>query len=285
MSEEQQIEQTPEERAAAKAAEYKEQFAKSTTDGDVTEPVVRSGAEETAEVPAKPEGVPDKFYNAETGEIDYEAWGKAHHELESKFHKKPEDADSDAEGADEQTEEPAGIMERESVKAAREAFAKDGELTEDHYKAIEAETGFSKEDVDAWIEGQRTRAEAPFRAAYEAAGGEENYEAMAEWMRANLSEAEIEAYNVQVRTNDLSVIGAAVKSMNSRFMAEANIEGDRVGGGSGSAGSNVFGSRAEMAEAINALNERGQRKYDVDAAYRASVIKKIGATRKAGIAL
>lgn len=283
MSEEQQ--QTPEARAAAKAAEYREKFASSTTDGDATEPVVRSGAEVTNEVPSKPEGVPDKFYNAETGEVDYAAWGKAHHELESKFHQKPEDADSDAEGADEQTEEPAGILERESVKAAREQFAKEGELTEENYKAIEAETGFTKEDVDAWIEGQRVRASRPFAAAYEASGGEEAYEAMADWMRSNLDEDELEAYNVQMRTNDPRIIKAAVKSMNARFMAEANIEGESVGGSAISSGSNVFNSRAEMAAAINATNERGQRKYDVDSAYRASVIKKIGATRKAGIAL
>lgn len=88
-----------------------------------------------------------------------------------------------------------------------------------------------------------------------------------------------------MRTNDPRIIKAAVKSMNARFMAEANIEGEPVGGGAISSGSNVFNSRAEMAAAINATNERGQRKYDVDSAYRASVIKKIGATRKAGIAL
>ena len=278
MSEEQQ--QTPEERAAAKAAEYKEKFASSTTDGDTRDPISRT---EAPEVPAKPEGVPDKFYNAETGEVDYVSWGKAHHELESKFHKKPEDADSDAEGADEQTEEPAGILERESVKAAREQFAKEGELTEENYKAIEAETGFTKEDVDAWIEGQRIRASRPFAAAYEASGGEENYEAMAEWMRAQLDEDELEAYNVQMRTNDPRIIKAAVKAMNARFTAEANIEGEPVGGSAVTGGSNVFNSRAEMAAAINALNERGQRKYDVDSAYRTSVIKKIGNTRRAGI--
>lgn len=39
-------------------------------------------AAETAEVPAKPEGVPAKFYNKETGEVDYASLTKSYNELE-----------------------------------------------------------------------------------------------------------------------------------------------------------------------------------------------------------
>lgn len=47
--------------------------------GDETEVVEEA---ETAEVPTKPEGVPAKFYNKETGEVDYASLTKSYNELE-----------------------------------------------------------------------------------------------------------------------------------------------------------------------------------------------------------
>jgi len=34
------------------------------------------GIKDTVEVAAKPEGIPDKFYDAETGKVDYDAMAK-----------------------------------------------------------------------------------------------------------------------------------------------------------------------------------------------------------------
>lgn len=282
MSEEAQA--SREEAAVAKAAEYRAKFEDSATDGDVVDPISRDGTdpEATPEVPPKPEGVPDKFYDAATGEIDYASWGKAHHELESKFHSKGDDKAETAEEGEEAgaTDAPVGLFESEPVKNAREYFQENQELTDDHYSELES-MGLDRDTVDAYIEGQKVRAAVPFAAAYEAAGGEEGYEEMAEWMRENLDEDSIEAYNVQMRTNDPRIIKAAVKQMAAQYKAQANIEGSPVGGGAG-VGEGIFKDKSEMAAAINALDERGKRRYDNDARYREQVIRKIGASRRAG---
>ncbi len=108
---------------------------------------------------------------------------------------------------------------------------------------------------------------------------------MAEWMRESLDDEDIDAYNIQMQTNDPRIIKAAVKAMNARFRSEANIEGEGVGGTGGAGSSNRFESRKEMADAINAVGSDGKRRYDTDPAYRQEVIRKIGNSRRAGIAL
>lgn len=282
--------QTPEEVAVAKAQEYRAKFESTSDSTNAPDPVART-EDEVAEKPARPEGIPEKFWDAEAGAVNVDALLKSQQDLEARFRSDAAGSEKtdDAQAAEDAAEAgavdaPVGLFEREAVKTARAAFAETGELSDDHYKALEAE-GFDRETVDAYIEGQKVKAAIPFAAAYEAAGSEEGYGEMVEWMRANLDESDIEAYNVQMRTNNPAVIRSAVRNMAARFQAEANVEGNRVGGGVGATGAHTFGSRQEMADAINAVDAQGRRKYDNDPAYRAEVIKKIGNTRRAGIAM
>ena len=48
------------------------------------------GIKENVEVAAKPECIPDKFYDADTGKVDYDAMAKSYNELEKKQSGKPE---------------------------------------------------------------------------------------------------------------------------------------------------------------------------------------------------
>ena len=62
--------------------------------------IPEEGIKENVEVAAKPESVPDKFYNAETGAVDYDAMAKSYAELEKKQSGKQE------EKVEESAEEP-----------------------------------------------------------------------------------------------------------------------------------------------------------------------------------
>lgn len=273
--------------AAAKAAEYRARFA---AQADDPAPAAPPAADPAPEVPARPEWVPEKFYNAETGEVDYEAFGKSHKELERLFHESrqeaPKEGDAPAEGDSPETpkegEVPAGLMERPSVKAAQEAFAETQELSDEHYAALEAD-GIPRQMVDAYIAGQMAKANAIADAAYKAAGGEEQYAEMQAWAAEALTPAQKRAYNAQLDTNDPEVIAAATANLFAQYKANANIDGERVGGGAPKNDSSTFASRTEMAAAINKIDERtGKRLYDVDPAYRAEVMRKIGNTRRVG---
>ena len=64
---------------AAKAAEFDKR----------TEEAAQAAKDQTIQPdkPQKPEGVPDKFWDAEKGEVNYAAWSKSTAELEAKLSK------------------------------------------------------------------------------------------------------------------------------------------------------------------------------------------------------
>lgn len=268
--------------AAAKAAEYRAKFEHSD---DKQDPITR---DETPPPAERPDYIPEKFWNAETGEADLEGLAKAHRELEQKFHADHRDdpKEETASGDDNEQgsrDEPRGLMELDSVKKAQDEFAANQELSDETIAALEKD-GISRSMVDAYIEGRRSQASQFERAAYEGAGSAENYNAMIEWASQNLNDAEARAFNVQIESGDPEVVKAAAASLYQRYAQDANMDGDAVGGRGGSARSTVFESRAEMAAAINKVDPTtGKRLYDVDSGYRAEVMRKIGNTRRAGI--
>ncbi len=292
MSGEEKKDLTPEEQAKAKADEYRQKFEAGV---EPNEPTGREGDTPAGDQPVKPEHVPEKFWNAETGEVNYEAWNNAHTELETKFHQGNKDdaaagndpadtGDKSGDGGDTpegDKDEVVNALETPAAQAAATEYAEKGELSDATYSNLE-KAGFTRDMVDSYIAGQEAQANAVADAAFTPAGGEEGYAAMIGWAKENLEPAEIRAFNTQIKSGDLEVIGAAVKNLHARYAENADIEGDRLGGGAGGSEGGAFGSRAEMTAAINKVNDAGQRLYDVDPAYRQAVIARIGKSRSAG---
>lgn len=87
-------EQKPEAPAAPLTEQQRQDAARAVAQKH-REQVAAAGAPEPAaaapapKVHEKPEGVPDKFFNKDTGVVDYKAWGEAHKNLETKFHQAP----------------------------------------------------------------------------------------------------------------------------------------------------------------------------------------------------
>lgn len=268
--------------SAAKAQAYKASF------GD--NPPAAETPAETPVAHEKPEHVPEKFFNKDTGEVNYEAWNAAHAALEAKFHQGSNDTAGESEetpaddkpAADGDSESPASvILETPAAQKAAAEYAEFGEISADGYKALEAQ-GLTRDVVDTYIAGQEAKAKVFSDAAYEPVGGEEAYGEMIQWAAENLDEASKAAYNAQVATGNPAVIRKAVESLAAIYGKEATVEGERTGGSPPADSSAVFNSRAEMTAAINKVGENGKRLYDVDSAYRNDVMRKIGNSRKKG---
>jgi len=272
--------------AAAAGQAYRDKFAAGTD--DATPPTETPDETPADDAPVKPEHVPEKFWDAETGAVNYEAWNTAHSALETKFHSKDEtpdgsenkdDASADDATDGDSTEEKNALATPAATKAA-ESYAENGSLTDADYTALEAD-GISRDMADAYIAGKESKAAEINNAAYEPAGGQEQYEAMIAWSAKNLDEPSKLAFNSQLATGNPDVIRAAVTALAAEYSKEATVEGDRVGGGATSNNSSTFASRAEMTQAINKLDDNGRRMYDVDPAYRTEVATKIGNSRRA----
>jgi hypothetical protein len=108
-------------------------------------------------------------------------------------------------------------------------FAEKGDLAPESYQTLE-QAGIPKPMVDAYIAGQKALAEANANALYSLAGGTESFAKMTEWAGANLSDAEIAAYNEAVTKGSMDQAKLAVSGLHARFAAAEGIRPNLVTG-------------------------------------------------------
>lgn len=225
---------------------------------DLNAPAEESAPESTA--PARPDNIPEKFWDAEKGEINTEALLKSQADLEKQVRgNQPEETPADA---------PAQTQDN-VVEAASAEWAEKGELTGDTYKALEA-VGISKEMTDSYIAGQTAIVSKLQSAAYEPFNGADGYNAAADWAASNLSEAEIQALDVQLTSGNPDIVAQGAKALLDRYSAGADIEPSALrGGGNGAVAGTAYKSSAEM------MKDMADPRYRTDSTFRADVADKL----------
>jgi len=102
-------------------------------------------------------------------------------------------------------------------------------------------------------------------------GGEAGFNELSQWAASNLPKDELANYNAVVDSGNKAAIEWALKAIQAqRGAPDAVIEPKLLGGGE-AAPQKRFESQQQVLDAMNKRNERGQRLYDVDEAYRAKV--------------
>lgn len=229
----------------------------------------------SAEAPVRPEHVPEKFWNAETGVIDTAAWAKSYTELEQKQSGvKPADAPVippvDAQKTPEEIAAAEALESRGiSMEALSAEFQQAGALSEKSYADLAAK-GIPKAMVDQYIAGQQAMANQVTAEAHAVAGGKDEFAQMVKWAATGLTAGEIAAYDAAVTGGTLDQMKFAVAGLKARYEAINGKEPGLLGGGNANAGGNGFASLAEQTAAIK------DPRYQKDPAYRAQVATKIG---------
>jgi hypothetical protein len=295
---------------AAMAAKYDNRLAGGHPNADDTLAKELTGGtgKQPDNKPVKPEGVPDKFWNADKGEVNYAAWAQSTAELESRFTKqqqqqkqddttkahadkkaalqsavdalkadpnhKPEDLQAAEKALKDHGDAPAApapSTDKLDFNAFTEEYASTGELSADSYAKLE-KSGLPKDVVDTYIDGIKARAELIAQSTYKLVGGEENYTKMLDWAKANLSATEKQAFNqTQGAAREM-----AVQGLYQRFSTANGSEPNLVQGGNTGPASSGYKSVAEMKAAMR------DPRYWTDPAYQAEVEKKIESGMKAG---
>jgi len=154
-----------------------------------------------------------------------------------------------------------------------------GKLEDDDYKALEG-AGFSKDMVEAYLDGVQYRAEQDSQlAAKEVAaiknefGGEQVYNDMITWAAGNLDKGEVDAFNSMLKTSNPHQIRIAVAGIQAAYMNNAPREPKLVGGRAARADTTKFKSTAQVVAAMN--DER----YATDPAYRQEVQEKLSRSK------
>ena len=233
-------------------------------------------------VAERPENVPEKFWNAESGEVNHDAVLESYIELEKA--NKSSDEDGSVEDTsvsddvvDTTSQDDTEVTGLDSVLKDKgidrsdltDELAADGELSQASYDKL-ADAGFEKGVVDQFIEGNRAQYDAVQADISEVMDSVENYEAMSEWASKNMTDAQLESYNAMVTSGDKAQAQAGVNWANSLFNEALGDDVNLLGGDPVSAEStDVFRSNAELTKVMKT------KEYKTDPAFRDDVAKKL----------
>ena len=188
---------------------------------------------------------------------------KAYLELEKKLGgSKKEEAHVDPSSVDQNKAEEIAKGAGLDIDQMQQWYSQNGQLSEEHYKALE-KSGIPKGIVDQYIAGQEAQAEKYRDSIISKVGGQDNFSAMAEWAKVNMSEQEIAAYNKATSSADMAVVENAVLGLAYRYQSAVGKDPKLLGGQT--SGSSGFQSVAQLTEAMK------DPRYEKDPAYRKDV--------------
>ena len=121
-----------------------------------------------------------------------------------------------------------------------------------------AKAGYPKAVVEGFIKSRQILETQYTSAVYEAAGGEEAYSSMTQWAAANLSKADIEAFNSAIDSGNLGTVKLIMGGMRSA-MGEALTQKHGTNNPSvlgGPATTNPTGGFADKAEMVKAMSDK-----------------------------
>lgn len=221
---------------------------------------------------ARPDNVPEKFWDAEKGEVRTEALLQSYTELEKKGAKAEETPP--AEETPEQEAEAAKALAKEyglpeSVASFAKKFADTGELGMEDYAELE-KLGFSKAVVDQFISGAITPANAddPNAGFIETAGDAETMNKIATWAAENFSEDDIKKFNEASAKGD-DEAQEMFKVMAAEYeKAEGKTPARRVTGDPETTTSDVYTSMDEL------HRDQADPRYSTDKVFRDQVLAK-----------
>jgi len=275
-----------------------------------------------ANKPQRPAHIPEKFWNAEKGEVNTEAMAKSYTELEASRNKpaatppldmgkavdallaanaKYAAATDDVAKAAAKVEadaarkalvewKPAAVEPEVQVTPKLEAamaaaatdFAAKGEIGEESLKALEA-AGITREYAISYANGLKAQAKVVEMEVYGEAGGKDEYTKMSEWCAANWTPEQIAAHNAAVTSQDMASTLGAVKTMRTAYLAAQGKSGERVEQTGGSGAATTVEQYNSKEEVKTDMNDPLYLKGDK--AFHAKVERKLAASMKAGVNL
>lgn len=187
--------------------------------------------EKPAEAKERPANVPEEFWNAENGEVD---WDKLNAKLKGEGVEEKHAEDQPTEIGEEINGHKLTTKHAEDFAPFYEAFEKDGTVPDEAVKYVEDTFGIkaSKSMIEAYMAGQISKATGQAsevantirQEGLAVVGGEKAYSEMSEWALGTLTEAEIAEYDQAVNGTDPKVAKLAVQALWNRYRAEADIQ-------------------------------------------------------------
>lgn len=150
-----------------------------------------------------------------------------------------------------------------------EEYVQNNGFTEETYAAFE-KRGIPRDVVDAYAAGQMALAQQIQQEVYNEVGGEQAYEQLLEWARANLTDDEKNTYDRIINSGDINEIKLAVNGLYAKYTSANGSPPKRlIHGAAPDVGGDVYLSRQEL------IADMSKPEYTNDPAFRAKVYAKL----------
>lgn len=223
-----------------------------------------------AAVPTLPEGGVEKFYNAETGDYNWQGHATELAFQQAQKNQTPADATpAPAPAGDEGTAQTAVEAAGLDWNELSTQVAETGVLTDDQYAAFE-KIGIPRADVEAFVQHRHEAVQTQTKNVTEGFGGEAGFAQIQQWAQANLNDAERDALNIQLNGPTWEI---AVDHLRARAGLPPRSTGSAVSapnqaGTPSSDASQGYASEGEM------VTEMRDPRYKTDPGFRAQVLAK-----------
>ena len=216
---------------------------------------------------------------------------KAYQELEKKLGQPREQADPEASPTPSQgytSEQAVEVYGQEAVTRLAEKGldladvmwqADNGKDISEHYDTLAETFGVPRQVVENYVGKAMARGQAPAPTTdgltdadvselKGMVGGDEAFTRLNQWASTNMSQQELAAYNAAVDSGNKEAVRWALSAMAARATAGQQTTEPKLIGGGKPPVAERFESKQQVLDAMNKTNERGQRLYDTDEAYR-----------------
>ena len=177
-------------------------------------------------------------------------------------------------------EGPVSALKEKGLDLAEVMFnADNGQDISEHYDALAETFGVTRQMVENYVSKAQgsAPAEAPGLTEADAAqlkamvGGEDSFNKLSQWAANNLEKGELAKYNAVVDSGNKDAIEWALKALQARVAAPDSVVEPKLYGGGEAAAVAKFESQQQVLDAMNKRNDKGQKLYEVDEAYREKV--------------
>lgn len=163
--------------------------------------------------------------------------------------------------------------------------ADSGEDVSSHYDALAEAFNVPRQVVENYVAkaqaltGQQAGlSEADTAQIKSMVGGDEGFAELSKWAASNLNAQELADYNAVVDSGNKEAIQWALRAMLARRASPDAVVEPKLYGGGDAPQQSRFESQQQVLDAMGKTNERGQRLYEVDEAYRSKVAKMLAAS-------
>lgn len=239
--------------------------------------------------PQRPEYIPEKFWDAEKGEVNIENLAKSYGELE-KSRSAPKEEPAAAEGEAEDASKDGKITKPKAEEGEGEEnpltalmskmqteYGEAGSVTDETIEAL-SKAGIPPEIVQTYLKGVEMISQSTVSEIQGYVNGSENYQAMSKWAAEALSDAELDSFNNALDNAELRE--TAVRGLYARYQAANPSEGAlRAPNGPSAPAGDVYQNKDEL------LADQRNPKYHTDAAFRNQVMEKLARSQRTGFQL